>query len=65
MTQFIDYTRRFNPQKVMMELYYANYKFNRTCCPEITPERWQSIGCFTPLMEIRYQREKQEGEQCL
>ncbi len=60
MTQFIDCHKRFDPQKVMMELYYANYKYNRYRCPEITPEQWQALGCFTTLMEVRYQRERQE-----
>jgi hypothetical protein len=56
----IDLTKPFNPGDIVQDAIYVSYKFNRDRSPDITPEGWQSVFGDTRLMEVRYQRERNE-----
>lgn len=44
-------------KKVIDELTYASYAFNRKHSPAITPEKWGTIFDNVLLLEERFQKE--------
>ncbi len=47
--------------KLVDELTYTCYKYNRERSPDITPERWGRIFADVELLEQRYQSELTKG----
>jgi hypothetical protein len=56
----IDLTKPFSPENIVQDAIYMSYRYNRDRSPDITPEGWQSVFGDTRLMEVRYQRERNE-----
>jgi hypothetical protein len=49
-------------QRLMDELTYSNYRYNRVLSPEITPERWERVyGPSAKEMEARFQKESTDA----
>ena len=46
-------------EKIMQELTYRNYKYNRDCRPDIKPESFALVFGDVADLEKRYQSEKQ------
>lgn len=58
MTIEIDLTKDFNPRKIVDDMTYASYKFNRLNRPDISPEKWATIYRDGAVLEKWYQKEQ-------
>ena len=51
-------------QRVIEDLTYASYRYNRTQAPAIPPERWRAVFVEADKLEQRYQAER-TGDQLM
>lgn len=50
---------KLDPQRLVSDLTYINYAYNRRRSPDVSPERWEKVyGPQTWVMEERFQREQ-------